>query len=317
MEGPRREYSREERFYQVLFALLSRVGRPFGGIRPRRWTHRVAQKAYWGRPPGASEFKWHADRWGSEMLLHPYYAMDYEIMAFGTYGEGVQRLIEARLRPGMVFFDLGANIGSVSLHAAWRVGPAGQVHSFEPVPALVDRLTANVSRNRLTEVIRVHPLAVSNASGKTKINIAGREVNNQGRASLVDAPAAFAQVEVETITLDEFVLREGIEHIDLIKVDIEGAEPLMIQGAQKVLNSPEAPDLIVECNYLALAPSGMKPGDLVAMIEECGYEIHALEETGRPGQRLVAAEIPPASFYRSLLHQEPGGEPGATRLIRR
>jgi FkbM family methyltransferase len=296
MEGKRRGYSLEERFYQVLFALMSRVGRPFGGIRPRRLTHKVAFKAYGRRRPDPSEFAWHADRWGAWMLLHPYYALDYQLMAFGTYDEEVQRCIDARLKPGMVFFDVGANIGAVSLHGALLVGPSGQVHSFEPVPAIVDRLAANVSRNGLTDVIRIHTVALADTCGKAKISFADKEANNQGMASLVTISEGFLQEEVETITLDEFVRRQGINHIDLMKIDIQGAEPLLIKGAKEVFGSPDAPDLIME----------FQPGqlvtlkDLAAMIEECGYEIYKIEKTGRLGKRLVAAEINPDEFCNAF-----------------
>ena len=304
------EYSFEESVYQALFKLLCRIGRPLGGIRPRRITHRVARKAYARRKPRPSDFRWQRDRWGAWMLLHPYYLIDYEIMAFGTccssHGLSLQRFLERQLKPGMVFFDVGANYGSVSLHAGLKVGPSGQVHAFEPVPALVERLRAHVERNRLQEVIRIHPLALSNATGKNAIHCADDGLNNQGLASLMSMNLPnFMTVKIDTITLDDFVRTQNLKRIDLIKVDIEGAEPLFLQGGKQILTSAAAPDLLMEFSPYHLSFFHRNSRDLAEILDSYGYQLFDIQPNGKPRGAIPLREFSP-TFWGDLYCRKSG-----------
>jgi FkbM family methyltransferase len=286
---------------KLLFWLLAWGGRPFGGIRPRRLTHWAAKKAYGTARPVPSDFRWYRDRYGSEFLLHPHYYLDYNVIAFGTYDARLARLIERRVRPGMVCLDVGANIGVVALHLARRVGPSGAVHCFEPVPGICQRLREHVERNDLGSIVHVHPVALSDTDGKAVIHVADDFSANQGQSSLVNADRVRLPnpVTIPTMTLDEFVRREGLGRIDLIKVDIQGAEPLFLKGAAAALQRLR-PDLCLEISPEDLAGLGQTSRDLLRQIEEMGYRVFRVTDGGDLGDR-VRWDAVPADYADDLV----------------
>lgn len=124
--------------YRIAFRLLCLAGAPIGGIRPRRMYHWLARRG-WHHP----EFKWYHDRRGQKLLLSPHIHLDRCIIAFGEYDKELHLGLELCVKPGMTCFDIGANIGAVSLHMLKLVGRRGRVHAFEPVPPVFERLIGN------------------------------------------------------------------------------------------------------------------------------------------------------------------------------
>src|SRR4051812_23750848 len=98
-------------FYRMAFRALARIGRPIGGVRPRRMYNWLARRGF--HSYRENDFVWQCDRWGSELKLSPFYLVDRDILVTGSYEEPLHRLIRDRVRPGMVCFDVGANIGAV------------------------------------------------------------------------------------------------------------------------------------------------------------------------------------------------------------
>src|SRR6267154_1925101 len=99
---------------------------------------------------------------GLWLRLNPRYEMEY---LEGDYEAPVERILLSNLRPGTVFYDVGAHIGVFSLIAARNVGIQGSVIAFEPDPANVRRIKEHVSRNQL-DAIRIIPKAVSSSNGR-------------------------------------------------------------------------------------------------------------------------------------------------------
>ena len=277
---------------QSLFWTLARIGRPFGGIRPRRIIHRLARRAFPPHEVRPENMRWLRDRWGSELLLHPYYLVDRAIIAFGDYDGTLHRFLEEHVRPGMICLDIGANIGEMALHMARLVGPHGHVHAFEPVPSVLARLRQNVQRNNLADRITVHPVALSNTTGTARIAFAEDTAENQGMGSLVtrDGPL-HAECEVPTMTIDDFVRTHGIERIDLMKIDIQGAELLLLEGGRHVFGEM-SPDLLMEVSPEDLRSLGRTSRDLLATVAAYGYTIHELTPRG-PGRTITAHTVPP------------------------
>jgi FkbM family methyltransferase len=271
---------------RAAFYALVRVGRPFGGVRPRRIYHRLAR---WGftRP----DFGWWRDRWGDELWLSPHYVVDRYIIAFGCLDENLERYLHRRLAPGEVCLDVGANIGSVAVHMGRRVGPRGKVYAFEPVPGLHERLRGNVRRNRVEDVVECVPLALSNTSGAAEIFAAATTAENQGMGSLVSAPPGQAErrVTVRLQTLDEFVAEKGITRIDVVKVDIQGAEPRFLAGGAQTLKSLR-PEILIEFSPEDLRHDGSDSRALAEQLEALGYELYALRG-GMAGARLRGATL--------------------------
>lgn len=144
----------------------------------------------------------------------------------GSYEMAKQLAFASRLAPGQVVYDLGANVGFYTVLAARGVGSAGQVHAFEPLPDNVKFLRRHVELNQLKNV-SIHACAVSNVTGKLRFAFGGDR--STGR---LDDSGSF---EVDAITLDEFVFSRGSALPCVIKIDVEGAELCVLEGARQVL----------------------------------------------------------------------------------
>jgi FkbM family methyltransferase len=271
-----------------LFRAAVAVGRPIGGIRPRRvydWLGRLAYPSL--------EFHWRRNRWGDELYLSPHYHIDRNILVFGTYDADLHQAIEHLVQPGMVCFDVGANLGEVALHMARRAGSGGQVHAFEPAPPIFERLRLHVVRNRMQDVVHTHPIALSDRTGPCTIAFPGAEEDNQGLGSIANLgpKSGAARATASAMTLDEFVAEHGLTRLDLMKVDIQGGEPALLRGGRRTLTEL-GPDLLMEISPEDLRAGGSDSRELCRMLEEYGYRIHHLTG-GRVGRRIHAGEVTP------------------------
>lgn len=187
---------------------------------------------------------------------------------FQRVGAGYSFLMKRLLRRGDCVIDVGANVGYFSAVCAWRVGSEGQVHAIEASPVLVERL-----RQSVAEVaggpIRVYHSAVWKSCGVVSFNVA----SNSGWSAL-RANATFetvATVEVPAITLDEFAVREGVDSVRMLKLDIEGAETDALAGAPKLLKSGRVDYILVEAEPCRLKAFGHTGQELASLIDRNGY----------------------------------------------
>ncbi len=278
--------------YVVFFWLFVWVGRPLGGIRPRSITHWLARKAYGSVRVRPSDFRWYRDRYGIEFELHPHYHMDYSIIAFGFYESQIVNLVHKHVRPGMVCLDVGANIGLIGLHLARKTGPTGAVHCFEPVSNNVRRLEQHIERNNLQSIVRIHQYALSNCTGKILMSIADQDYTNQGMGSIVLQDDLLSnQIEINAITLDAFAEQMGLDRLDFAKIDIQGAEPLFLEGGRRTLTRFH-PDLVMEVSPTDLGALGKTSRDLLHQIESLGYRIFTIRSDGEIGVQLHSDQIP-------------------------
>ncbi len=201
-------------------------------------------------------------------------------MAFGLYELDVARLIRRSLRPDDHFVDGGANIGYFTAIAAHCVGPGGRVDAFEPEPQNRARLEANLARNGLTRRVHVHAAALSDRAGAARIHLFRGATCNHGCSSLFDPDNASAQsATVPTLRLDE-TLRGTTPR--LIKLDVEGAEPLAVEGMGSLLNRQNAPLLIIEYNRRTARLAGFEPREWIDRLHaiQPNYALHVI--SGRP-----------------------------------
>jgi FkbM family methyltransferase len=166
---------------------------------------------------------------------------------FGVYEYALSTLLRAFLKPGATFVDVGANIGYYTVLAASLVGSGGRVYAFEPSPRVRRRLERNVELNQLAQV-RIRSEALTREAGMVRlIEPEGR--NNDGLA-YVDKAGGTDGVEVRAMRLDddpELAARVP----DLIKVDVEGGEPDVFAGAERILSANQAPSVFFESFELA------------------------------------------------------------------
>ena len=192
----------------------------------------------------------------------------------GVYEPPTARVIAELLDQGETFIDVGANSGFFTLLASRRVGPAGRVLSFEPVPSMYKRLLENISTNGMNNV-SVQNVALSNAEGSLPM-FEGPE-GHKGISSLRQIDNSSATLEVRTLPLDSFA--STLSPIKLIKIDVEGAEQLVLEGMTKLL-SMNHPYLVIEItdNYLRAFGHGAR--HLANFISEFGYRMYKIGAEG-------------------------------------
>jgi FkbM family methyltransferase len=166
-------------------------------------------------------------------------------------------VISEALAPGDIFVDVGANIGYYSLLASSRVGPAGKVFAFEASPRIYAALTANIERNRLTNVIALNR-AVTSTVGTCEIFMA-RE-HNLGHSTIIPGVAEAGGHTLEAVIkcapLDELMPVEELLRARFIKVDIEGAERYAVEGLIDLLPKfSNRTEWLIEVSP-ALSPNG-------------------------------------------------------------
>jgi len=144
----------------------------------------------------------------------------------------VQKTLAENLRPGMIFYDLGANIGLFSLLAARAVGPTGRVFSFEPDPEIATRLTRNVERNEFQNVAIVSK-GVWSGTERRAFAPSDSSSPDHGTGSFVTDGNPTGTVLLDCVALDDFVREAPAPQA--IKCDVEGAELEVLRGAENTL----------------------------------------------------------------------------------
>jgi len=174
-----------------------------------------------------------------------------------------RHVFASHLREGMTVMDVGANLGLYTLVISRAVGPSGKVYAFEPVPEIFARLQEHIAMNNATNVIPLQ-LALSDRKGTAKMFV-------KGGVSSLFVHVSDKIVEVQVERLDDFVEREGIERVDAIKIDVEGAELMVIRGADRIIRR-DKPILMVEFHPATLQEAGTTPEELFTTIINYGYD---------------------------------------------
>ena len=162
----------------------------------------------------------------------------------GTTEPHLQRIIRQYVALGDTVYDIGANIGYVSLALAKSVGPSGQVIAFEPIPKNVQHFRESIEINGLTNV-QLLEFAASDQRGEAVIRIAG----NLSTASLVwhrNDPSA-TQLTISTVQIDQLVESGSLAYPRFVKIDVEGAEGSVLKGMQRTVAAAK-PILFIECS---------------------------------------------------------------------
>ncbi len=215
-----------------------------------------------------------ATRQGLRWLLYNDRYLDQEILKWGFFEKETTEIFLNLIKPHMIVFDVGANFGYYTALTAARLNSEGHVHAFEPTLNYRQRLLGNLVANRLESRVTVHPVALSNLNGEAEIRI--------GNSSATMHPIGeYGSTEQITLrTLDDFVVEQRIDRIDLIKVDIDGHEPLFIEGSLKTITRFR-PCLLLEISEQHLAQHDSSAVRQRTQLEDMGYVLFS-EKTGKP-----------------------------------
>jgi FkbM family methyltransferase len=194
-----------------------------------------------------------------------------KVYFYGHYHERYEADLVARLlSDDDVFWDIGANVGYFTLVAATALADRGQIIAFEPGQNAYARLTANIALNPYRN-IQAYPVAVSDREGEAVLHVSGDIADSS--ANLFAADQAQAGHEVcRTVSLDHFLTAEGVRPPSLIKLDAEGAELAVLQGAQDLI-AKSPPMFLMEMEEKTLKAAGTSKAAIRQFL--CGYGYRA------------------------------------------
>jgi len=170
--------------------------------------------------------------------------------------------IKKNLPPKGVFVDVGANIGFMSLIAA--TVDATIIHSFEPSPKAYPRLVENINLNNLSSRVRLNNSLISNSN--KPIFFFDDERSELSHITMSD----FASIKVKSTTLDEYCKKNNISKIDVLKIDVEGAELQVLKGASNMLKAGKVKHIYCELNS-ASKNYGSSNYETIKLLKSFGY----------------------------------------------
>jgi len=189
----------------------------------------------------------------------------------------VQEALMKLMPVGGTFVDVGANVGFFSVIGGRLVGETGRVLAYEPVPENAAMVRANAAANGMRN-ISVHEVAVADRTGEGHLVLA-RYSGGSSLDFLPPPPDACGRLEVEMVRLDDHLNRiEPLQRLDLIKVDVEGAELAALSGMVNTL-ARWRPALIVEVDDVDVTTAAAKSARCRTWLSERGYDVRELESS--------------------------------------
>ena len=175
-------------------------------------------------------------REGVAFLARPSVPLGWHVAFFGTYEPELRRIFRTVLFPGGVAVDVGANIGWHTLLMAQLVGRQGRVLAAEANPSICRKLQQNVELNWMRQVTIV-PYALAGCKGTLAFRMPTEDSPDSGNGHIVanDVAPGAEITQVEARLLDEVVAAAGVDRVDLIKIDVEGFEWPVLQGAERTI----------------------------------------------------------------------------------
>jgi FkbM family methyltransferase len=199
---------------------------------------------------------------------------------YGTWEPDVVSAMSEMVRPGWVAVDVGAHIGYFALILARLVGPEGFVFAFEPVPGNFHALEENLSLNQIAHVQAINK-AVFDKSGQLELNV----LDGAGLPdhASIDGSRGVRSVTVESISLDEFFAQRK-RPINFLKMDVEGAEGSVLQGARKLIET-DHPLMEIEIHYFDGHPEN---NPVPQMLRDWGCQIRWIDQSENWTSHLLA-----------------------------
>jgi FkbM family methyltransferase len=206
---------------------------------------------------------------GNEWRMAAYHAFR------GVMEPGLTKYFCTLVKPGTVVVDVGANVGIYTLLAAKLLEGTGKIYSFEPTPRIYEILRDNVQVNSFLElgIVQLHQVAVTDRSGKARLSIFN---NDSGHNTLFRDGKADDEIDVATTSLDEILATQ--ERVDIVKIDAEGAEPLIVRGMQQVIKRNPKIRILLEFAPVHLKRAGSSPLEVLDEFASFGFDIRRIDD---------------------------------------
>ena len=221
------------------------------------------------------------------MELHLEDKIERRIYYTGMYEHVLDTILRRALPRSNAFVDIGANCGYVSLLAASLLMERGVVYAFEPFPSTFRRLTRNLELNPSLNIVP-HFVALSNAPGTCKLHCGA---GTHGATGMVPVSSGVEAVEVRCETLDHLSCELDLRGA-FVKIDVEGAELLVLNGMTSVLASGCCRNILIEMHPRQIRELGGRPEEIPTLVERFGYRLLTSS-----GESLVP--FAPGTFFAS------------------
>jgi FkbM family methyltransferase len=194
---------------------------------------------------------------------------------WGEFEVDIINFLKSLLKDSSVFVDVGANIGIYTLLASQHIKKEGKIFAFEPSDWANERLKENLKLNE-TKNVEVLKLAVTNFTGLNQFYVCEDDAYN----SLISTPMKEVQkiVEIESICLDDFCVDRKIDQIDILKIDVEGADYLVLKGAEEILKSDKSPIIVCEFNRNISGGITYNKDEFSEFMKELSYKFFMINE---------------------------------------
>ncbi len=216
------------------------------------------------------------DVYGIRFVLYPWDTMPLEKHLSRRNYVAEFEAMKKIIREGDTVFDVGANIGLHSVLFNRWVGQRGKVYGFEPVPDTFRLYEETLALNGALGITHAQE-ALSDKIGTATINIFPKEHsvwNSLGNPTF-DGIKPTSQAEIKTNTLDNFCKEHSVSHIDFLKIDVEGFEKFVFQGAREMLGKGAVDVLSFEISQIPLAGSGTTAQEVFDIIQSFGYKVYS------------------------------------------
>jgi FkbM family methyltransferase len=232
-------------------------------------------------------------------------AVTRDVCFAGKYEPQETAIVQSILHQGMSFVDVGANWGYFTLVAAHLVGSTGRVLSLEPDPRLFSLLRDAAERNHLQHVITLQVAAADTAA---TLKLAGFDENsgNFGVSHLLSNGGYVANCyDVMAKPLDAVLNQHGLETVDLMKIDIEGAEDMALVGLQESLLSGIVKRLLIELHPAELVQQGSSTEAVVSRLHRAGYRGYRVDHSRKATRAAAYATRVQVSDFLNPIGNEP------------
>jgi FkbM family methyltransferase len=218
----------------------------------------------------------------------------------GFYELRETKLIKQLLRTGDTFIDIGANIGWYTVFVAHAVGTQGRVIAFEPSSQICDHLKHNVNLNSLQNV-NVERIALSNQNGEAVFS--GFSSKNEGGGAIIPKPEGLklgASENVQTLRFDDYAHSQQLGKVRLVKIDVEGAELMVLQGMSDALRNKVFDYMLVEVSDKQLKRIGSSSREVFSLLEDHGYSLHIIEYMPFNQFRVTPLKVKDNMFFGNI-----------------